>query len=96
MGPPISATPSMASFDSLGSGTDSGRDFEVNRLKHLLNASQEDFRLQQQQFAEERERLRRRNAEERAMYEARIQELERQSLGNRGGPGGFGEGSRRG
>jgi hypothetical protein len=86
----------MASFDSFGSGTDSGRDFEMNRLKLLLNASQEDFRLQQQQFADERERIRRRNEEERAMYEARIQELERQSLGNRGGRGGLGEGSRRG
>jgi hypothetical protein len=85
MGPPLSSSPSLASFDSHGSGP--GRHYEVEHLKLLLSASQEDLRIQQENFDEERKMLQRRLEErdtryreraekERAVYEARIRELE--------------------
>jgi hypothetical protein len=78
--PPLSSSPSLASFDSAGS--ESGRVYEVERLKLLLNASQESLRLQRQQY----EASERRMEQERALYERRIRELE----GNPKGEGGSG------
>jgi hypothetical protein len=62
----------------------------------LLNASQEDLRLQRQQFEEERERQLRRAEVERGLFVARIEELERQAGGSRGGRGSRAGGSQRG
>jgi hypothetical protein len=78
--PPLSSSPSLASFDSAGS--ESGRLYEVERLKLLLNASQESLRLQRQQY----EASERQMEQERALYERRIRELE----GNPKGEGGSG------
>ena len=79
--PPVSSSPSLASFDSAGS--DSGQQYEVNRLRLLLNASQEDLQFQRQQFEDRERRHNERFDAERAMYEARIQQLE----GNKKGEG---------
>ena len=71
--------------------------FEIERLKMLLTASQEDLSYQKQQFADrehqyaEREKVQREHFEkERDMYTERIKDLERE---NRGGASGS---SRRG
>ena len=90
MGPPPSVPPSVHSFNSFASG--SGRNYEVEHLHLLLSASQEDLRLQQQEFDEERETMCRRQLErekqqaerfntEQALYLSRIADLERNNHG---------------
>ena len=73
------------------------QNFEIERLKMLLTASQEDLSYQRQQSADrerqyaERERVQRERFDrEREMYAERIKDLERE---NRGGASGS---SRRG
>jgi hypothetical protein len=86
MGPPLSATPSIASFESFRS---SSRNFEAERLSILLTASQAEH-LNQREFYENRERsFLARFIEERKLYiekiaelEARIVELEGGEMGN--------------
>lgn len=104
--PPVSASPSLVSFDSQGSGN-SGN-FEADRYRMLYRMSQEDLQLQQQQFAEERAMTLRRQEErerrqqeqfavERALYESRIAELEQAQQGeaSRGSGSSVRGGSRR-
>jgi hypothetical protein len=74
--PPISSSPSLASFDSRHS--DSGAMFEVNRLRLLLNASQEELRIEKERFAEQERRTAARAEAERALYVARIDELQKE------------------
>jgi hypothetical protein len=83
MGPPLSASPSYSSFDSLQSL--SKRNYEAERLKVLLNASQENLRLQQDHFIERERKQQEAFDLERAIYESRINELEMQRRG--GGSG---------
>ena len=77
--PLASHTPSLFSVNSYESET--GRNYEVERLKLLLNASTEDLALERSRAAQ-RERL---QAEEFAsrsrIYEARIKELENANKG---------------
>lgn len=56
--PPLSASPSMTSFDSQGSG--SQPNFEAERYRQLYTASQENLALQQEQYEQELEFTRRR------------------------------------
>jgi hypothetical protein len=73
-GPPLTTTPSFVSIHSFES--DTGRNFEAERLRLLLNASQEDLRLERSRFAE-REQLQTEMFEnQRRQYELRIRELE--------------------
>jgi hypothetical protein len=73
MGPPLSTSPSLSSFDSYPST--SGRNYDAEHLRMLLNASQERLRLEQELFAQER-----------ALYESKIKDLEQQKRGGGGGP----------
>jgi hypothetical protein len=84
--PPLSSSPSLASFHS----TASDQSYEIERLKLLLNASQEDLSLQRQEFENREHRLQNRFDAERKVYEARIRSLQ----GGDRGEGG--SGSRRG
>jgi len=90
--PPLSTSPSLASFESYRSDTVAGQNYEVDRLRLIVSASQEDLRLQQSHFDEEHEFLRRRYetrerqlqerfAAERSLLEARILDLERDKAG---------------
>jgi hypothetical protein len=83
--PPVSATPSLISFDSQGSGT--SVNFDAERYRTLYRMSQESLALQQAQHEEElamtrrrqMERERRRQEEfdfERTIYESKITALE--------------------
>lgn len=81
MGPPPSIAPSFSSYD----GTESGRNFEAERLQILLHASQEDLRLQTEHFEERERRMREQLAAERAHFAERIQDMERR-LGGGAGP----------
>jgi hypothetical protein len=98
-GPPYSSSPSTSSFEHPASS--SGRDFEVQRLTLMLNASQEDLSLQRQHFEEQAHRQQERFERERLLMRARIRELEG-SAKNDGGSsvrdpwGAEGSGSRRG
>ena len=109
MGPPLSPSPSLSSFETHDSG--SGRNYEAERLGILLNASQENLQLQQAQSDsqitlisyEERERRAQAAFElERAQFRAQFDELSRElrELRERerraGGSSQYGEGSRRG
>jgi hypothetical protein len=91
--PPTSSAPSMISFGSRASGASNNP--EAAHLRLLLNASQEDLRLQVQQADEDRIALQRRyDAQlrrqqerfdaEREFYEGRIAELERLNRGEGG------------
>jgi hypothetical protein len=100
--PPVSSSPSLASFDS---GRSSDPHFEVRRLSLLLSGSQEELRLRDAQFAERERRTAELYEKERAMYLARIRKLEGQDRdeadggSRRGGTprrGGGGSGSRHG
>ena len=82
--PPLSTSPSLASFESYG--TSSSRNYETDRLRALLSASQEDLALQKREFDEERVLTMRRHEEriqrerehfdnERRIFEGRIVEL---------------------
>lgn len=84
--PPLSATPSLVSFDSQDPSTSAT--FDADRYRALYRMSQENLVFQQAQFEEEREMTLRRQQErerrqqeqfdvERALYQSRIQELER-------------------
>lgn len=95
MPPPISTTPSFASFDSFPAGTGQRSHYEVDRLRLVVNASQEDLRLQTTQFDEERLQIRQRYEArekqllerfdaERRIYTTRIQELEQELAVARG------------
>jgi hypothetical protein len=61
MGPPMSSTPSLASFDSRTS--EKGRNFEAERYRTLYNISQEDLRNQRRQYETEITQLQERHAE---------------------------------
>jgi hypothetical protein len=100
MGPPASSYPSsIVSFESREPG--SGRNYEADHLRMLLSASQENLAFQQRLYDEDTDRLRRRHEErqkqmrdqhaaEKALYQERIAELERNNRGEGG------SGSRRG
>lgn len=81
--PPISSSPSIASFESTGS--DPRQQFEVNRLRLQLNASQEELNLVRVQSAARERQMNARFAAEQALLEARIQELEGRGLGEGSG-----------
>lgn len=72
MGPPPTSSPSFSSFESAKE-----RNYEAERLRILLNASQEDLRLQREHFIERERRQQESFDAERALYEARIEELQR-------------------
>ena len=102
--PPLSATPSLASFDSQGSG--SYVNFEAERYRRLYNASQENLALQQEQYEQELETTRRRQLErerqqrkmhedEREVWEMKFRALEEEAR-RAGGSGPSRGGSRRG
>jgi hypothetical protein len=71
--PPVSSSPSLASFDSAGS--DSVPRYEVNRLRLLLTASQEDVRVQRQEFEDRERRANERFEAERQVYEEQIRAM---------------------
>jgi hypothetical protein len=69
MGPPISTSPSFSSFETPGAGGASlsrpriGKNFEVERLEMLLNASKEDLAISERQYGEDAEIMGRRYRE---------------------------------
>lgn len=73
-GPPYSSSPSLSSFENPESPSDPN--FEVQRLRLMLNASQEDLFLQKQHYEDRERRERERFDAERAVYDRRIRELE--------------------
>lgn len=79
MGPPLSTTPSIVSFDSFHSST--SRNYEAERLRLLLRASHEDLQAQRT-FYENREQamIERFNAE-RQLYDDKFAELHAMSRG---------------
>jgi hypothetical protein len=85
--PPSSSSPSLASIDS---GPPSDPHFEVSRLSLLLTASQEELRLRDAQYEERERQITLRHERERALYMARIKDLESKDRGEGG------SGSRRG
>jgi hypothetical protein len=87
MAPPLSASPSLASFDSAASGSSAGRNLESERLRYLLHASHEDLGLERRQFEQDKNVMEQRFAErewrlqqqfdgERQIYEQRIRQYE--------------------
>jgi hypothetical protein len=85
MGPPLSTSPSFSSFEAPGSNL--RRNFEVDRLSLLLNASQEDLRTQQshseedavvmrRRYMDREKRIRDEFAKERALLRSHISQLE--------------------
>lgn len=72
MGPPPTLSPSR-SFDSFGSE----RNYEAERLHHLLQSSQEDLRLTREHYLERERRQQEAFEVERSIYQARIDELQR-------------------
>jgi hypothetical protein len=97
--PPHSLSPSLSSFEGQPSGSGGGRNYEIKRYELLLGASQEDLLIQNELLDEERRRnqdrerrMTERFNRERAMFEARIAELEFELKKREGG----GSGSRRG
>lgn len=81
--PPLSSSPSLVSFTSTAPDREN-RDFELNRLNVLLNASQENLALQRRQF-EEREKLQQAQFDaERVIYATRIRELQEPDRGEGG------------
>jgi len=78
-GPPYSSSPSLSSFELPESS--SARDFEVQRLRIMLNASHEDLRLQRQHYEDRERREQERFEAEREIYNRRIRELEESRKG---------------
>ena len=70
--PPLSSSPSLASFNSTGSD----QQFEIQRLQHLLTASQEDLVFQKQHYEEQLRRQEERIAAERALFQSKIDSLQ--------------------
>jgi hypothetical protein len=91
--PPVSSSPSLASFDS---GRSSDPHFEVRRLSLLLSGSQEELRLRDAQFAERERRTADLYEKERALYLARIRKLESQDRDEEDSGSRRGGGPRRG
>ena len=92
--PPLSTSPSLTSFESYGTGLSCN--YETDRLRALLSASQEDLALQKREFDEEwvltmrrhEERIQRereRFDNERRIFEGRIAELEQDLRGEGSG-----------
>jgi hypothetical protein len=75
--PPLTKTPSYISLDSFES--EPGTNFEADHLRMLLNASQEDLRLERTRADERVQRQAEMFAKERQHYAARIRELERKT-----------------
>ena len=71
--PPLTRTPSYISFESFESSTN----FEADHLRLLLNASQEDLRLERSRFEEREKRQAEMFKRERQLYASRIRELEK-------------------
>ena len=74
MGPPStnpSAPPSVTPHSSHASG--SGRNYEAERLRMLLNASQEELHLQQRQFEEEKITMNRHFKERQQIQQAQFE-----------------------
>lgn len=71
--PPLTRTPSYISFESF----ESSANFEADHLRLLLNASQEDLRLERSRFEEREKRQAETFERERQLYASRIRELEK-------------------
>ena len=71
--PPLTQTPSYISFESFKSGAN----FEADHLCLLLNASQEDLRLEWSRFEEREKHQAEMFERERQHYASRIRELEK-------------------
>ncbi len=83
-GPPATHTPSLFSGSVQSFGSDTGRNYEVERLQLLLNASTEDLALERARAAQRESLLTEELTSRSRAYEARIKELENANKGEGG------------
>ena len=83
-GPPVTRTPSLFAGSVQSFESDPGRNYEVERLQLLLNASTEDLLLERTRAAQRELLLTEEMTSRTRAYEAKIKELENANKGEGG------------